>query len=81
MAEIRPVDERVDQVKIIEVIQVVVCKGQGTQESPGRRVEKFFKTDGTFIGQIDPCERANREPKKQLSPQLFQQESNAIKRE
>lgn len=56
MADFLPVDERIDQAKIIEIIQVDVCKGKGTEEEPCRRVEKFFKIDGTFIGQIDPLE-------------------------
>lgn len=56
MVNFSPVDERVDLVKKIEIIQVCVCKGRGTQDALYRRVEKFYKVDGTFIGQIDPLE-------------------------
>lgn len=42
--------------EVVEVIEVVHLTGLGIQGSPVRRVTAWFKTDGTKIGEDDPCE-------------------------
>lgn len=47
------------EVKVIQVIEAKVLRGRGSDdlgvESPIREVIQYFKMDGTFLAEIDPC--------------------------
>ncbi len=44
---------RCPDVEVYEVIQVDFCRGDGTPESPFRKVLALYKKDGSFICELD----------------------------
>lgn len=45
--------------KLIEVIEVTYCTGQGTENDPCREVVEYHLPDGTLIGVSDPVTAKN----------------------
>lgn len=45
--------------KLIEVIEVTYCTGQGTENDPCREVVEYHLPDGTLIGVSDPVTTKN----------------------
>ena len=50
-----PREQRVDACQIIEVIEVRVLEGKGTQGSIARQVRYLYEKGGTLLVRIDPC--------------------------
>lgn len=40
--------------KLLQVIQVYVCRGRGTDDDPHRTVTEYYDTDGTWLAERDP---------------------------
>lgn len=47
--------------RLIEVIEVVVTKGEGISEDPVRQVVQYWTKDGVFLADNDKYEWTNRE--------------------
>ena len=45
--------ERIDSVRIVEVIVVIGVNGQGTEKDPVRRVVEYWTKDGQKIAEIE----------------------------
>jgi len=45
--------ERIDAIAITEVIRLTLAVGEGTDESPVRRVEQYWTKDGHFLVEDD----------------------------
>lgn len=46
--------EKIGRVLLTKVILVEIARGNGTPESPVRRVNRVYDIDGSFIGEHDP---------------------------
>ena len=46
----------VDGARIVEVIETVACRGDGSNEYPARRVIQYWSRDGRLLGEIDPMD-------------------------
>ena len=47
-------DAKTKSAKIIEVIEVMRCKGQGTDQDPGRIVTEYWSKEGKLLAVNDP---------------------------
>lgn len=43
------------QAKVVSVIEVTQCRGQGIEESPFHTVVEYWTMEGKFIGELNPC--------------------------
>lgn len=50
--------ERVKSVKVIEMIQVTISAGSGTENDPNRFVIEFWSKDGKLLAVSDSCATA-----------------------
>lgn len=44
---------RLDRVRIVELIEIEAVKGQGTEKDPIRRVKSYWTKDGKIIAEIE----------------------------
>ena len=50
----RAVCSRSRSVKVVEVVQVVTTKGNGTDEDPNRVITEYWSLDGELLAVVDP---------------------------
>lgn len=43
----------VREVKMIEVIEIVAYEGEGTEESPARLINQYYRKDGELLAEND----------------------------
>ena len=49
--------EVVKKAELIQVIQIEITRGNGTEKNPVRRVYVFFLPKGDYIGEMDPLKK------------------------
>ena len=45
--------------KLIQVIEAVIARGEGTPDNPHRMVTQYFRTDGWLLAEVDPTAHLN----------------------
>lgn len=45
--------KRVDGCSVVNVLVVMVLRGEGTKDDPGRTVYKYYSTKGDFLFELD----------------------------
>lgn len=53
-------------VALIEVIELTVTEGRGTDENPNRPVIYYFRPDGTPLARVDKWEEEVRDVEEQI---------------
>lgn len=52
---------QVSEVKIVELIQVIFIRGDGTIESPIRTVKQYWTKDGKLVAEVDSLPQGGKE--------------------
>lgn len=47
----------VDSAKVIQIIETVALRGEGTEEDNCRQVKQYWDFDGNFLAEFDPCRK------------------------
>ncbi len=50
----------IDRAKVIQVIEVLVVKGEGTEEDPCRIIREYWSLDGVLLSRFDDWKAADK---------------------
>lgn len=53
----RRICNRLDDIKIVNVIEVLLERGLGTEKDPSRWVKQYWDLDGNFMFEKDPLKQ------------------------